>query len=86
MRQALTVVLCLPHRVGHAPEAGEHEEHRQLAGVRLPQQEGDNAGQLGHGPCGQGRGAPLGPSEPPAEPPTPCSLDYCRMLFPVPLT
>lgn len=57
MRQALTVVLCLPDRVGHAPEAGEHEEHGQLAGVRLPQQEGNDAGQLRHGPCGRGRGA-----------------------------
>ena len=56
MRQALTIVLCLPDRVGHAPEAGEHEEHGQLAGVRLPQQEGNDAGQLGHGPWGWGRG------------------------------
>lgn len=56
MRQTLTIVLCLPDRVGHAPEAGEHEEHGQLAGVWLPQQEGDDAGQLGHGPWGWGRG------------------------------
>ena len=56
MRQALTIVLCLPDRVGHAPEAGEHEEHGQLAGVWLPQQEGNDAGQLGHGPWGWGRG------------------------------
>ena len=55
--RALTIVLCLPDGVGHAPEAGKHEEQRQLAGVRLPQQEGDEAGQLGHGTCEQrGRG------------------------------
>lgn len=33
-----------------------------------------------------GRGAPLSPSEPWAEPPTPCSLAYCCSLSLVPLT
>ena len=44
---ALTVVLRLPDGVGHAPEARKHKEHGQLAGVRLPQQEGDYAAQVG---------------------------------------
>lgn len=53
----LTIVLCLPHGVCHAPEAGKYEEEGQLAGVGLPQQQGDDAGQVGHGPCdGGGRG------------------------------
>lgn len=54
---ALTVVLRLPDGVGHAPEAREHEEHGQLVGVRPPQQEGDDAGQVGGRTCGRGRGA-----------------------------
>lgn len=61
----LTVVLCLPDGVSRAPEAGEHEEHGQLVGVRPPQQEGDDAGQVGDRTCGQrgeprrGEGSPL---------------------------
>lgn len=54
--RALTIVLCLPDGVGRAPEARKYEEQRQLAGVRLPQQEGDDARQVGHGTCERGKG------------------------------
>lgn len=52
---ALTIVLCLPDGVSRAPEARKYEEQRQLAGVRLPQQEADDARQVDRGTCERGK-------------------------------
>lgn len=41
-----TVGLRLPDGVGHAPESRKHEEDVELVGIGLPQQEGDDAGEV----------------------------------------
>lgn len=53
----LTAVLGLPHGVCQAPEGSEDKEQGALAGVRTPQQEGQDAGDVGDGTCSRGGGS-----------------------------
>lgn len=42
----LTIGLRLPDGVGHSPESSQYKEEVELVGIRLPEQEGDDAGEV----------------------------------------
>jgi hypothetical protein len=50
---ALTIVLRLPHCIREAPEAREKEENSHLGGSRVPQQEGNDAGEVSGCTCSE---------------------------------